>query len=65
VATLIPALKLPGRLGAVADTLYLVRLDGYLGLRSEPLTFDRLASYLQALDEGSSDCVIRTHPSSP
>ena len=31
-----PTLSVHGRLGAAADTMYLVRPDGYLAFRSEP-----------------------------
>jgi 2-polyprenyl-6-methoxyphenol hydroxylase-like FAD-dependent oxidoreductase len=44
-----PALRAHGRLGAVADTAFVVRPDGYLGFRCEPPDGARLAAHLELL----------------
>jgi 2-polyprenyl-6-methoxyphenol hydroxylase-like FAD-dependent oxidoreductase len=44
-----PGFGVHGHLGAVADTLYLVRPDGYLGYRAEPPDGARLADYFAGL----------------
>jgi hypothetical protein len=44
-----PALRVHGRLGAVAATAYVVRPDGYLGFRCEPPNAGRLADHLGLL----------------
>jgi antitoxin (DNA-binding transcriptional repressor) of toxin-antitoxin stability system len=44
-----PTLKVHGRLGAVADTAYVVRPDGYLGARLQPPDAARLGAYLRRL----------------
>ena len=43
-----PTLHVHGRLGAVSDTAYVVRPDGYLGFRCAPADADRLAGHLRA-----------------
>ena len=44
-----PALRVHGRLGAVADAAFVVRPDGYLGFRCEPPDETRLAAHLELL----------------
>lgn len=44
-----PTLSVHGRLGAAADTLYLVRPDGYLAFRGEPPDAAALGAYLEQL----------------
>jgi 2-polyprenyl-6-methoxyphenol hydroxylase-like FAD-dependent oxidoreductase len=44
-----PAFGVHGHLGAAADTLYLIRPDGYLGYGGEPPDGARLAAYFAAI----------------
>ena len=47
-----PAFGVHGHLGAAADTLYLIRPDGYLGFRGEPQDGARLADYFAGIVAG-------------
>jgi hypothetical protein len=47
-----PAFGVHGHLGAAADTLYLIRPDGYLGFRGQPPDGARLAAYFAAIVAG-------------
>jgi 2-polyprenyl-6-methoxyphenol hydroxylase-like FAD-dependent oxidoreductase len=47
-----PGFAVHGHLGAVADTLYLIRPDGYLGFRGEPPDGARLAAYFAGIVAG-------------
>jgi hypothetical protein len=48
-----PELRVHGRLGAVADTAYVVRPDGHLGFRCEPPDAARLAKHLAVLGDSA------------
>lgn len=55
-----PELAVHGRLGAVADTAYVVRPDGYLAYRGEPPAATSLAAFLRAFLRGTSQSPCRS-----